>query len=404
MAEVALGPLAAQCPHVEGSRHRHPRGMTVVGQAEMAAGARRAPPVAVVAVVASGDVCYCRVPFAVHVWRCLTVILAFSSFAVHTPRAVDAADVPHRYQGHVHGCEDPRGVLCQYRRQHGPGSGLVICRRASICQLATPQTIRVGHHRRHPRWPTNGVDRGAAAQGEGTRPTRRCNCWNCVRRDSWPACCRSCLSAQLVFPCSAQRSCVCVMCGVCRCLLRQDIRNLTSGTGVVWYSMTVRPVDFRMNPFRFMAKYFNIWHEPLRGACREVPGSAGNVICCASVWYRFCPCLPPACCRHVERCAQAAVERQRHRYLSEPGHYDARHSRPCPRVHENDRVSCLVEIHIGVCFAVLLANFAVAVVAVVFVVFVVAVAVVSVVVVAVTVVAVVCKVDLCVFVCVCCAA
>ena len=69
MAEVALGPLAAQCPHVEGSRHRHPRGMTVVGQAEMAAGARRAPPVAVVAVVASGDVCYCRVPFAVRVWR-----------------------------------------------------------------------------------------------------------------------------------------------------------------------------------------------------------------------------------------------------------------------------------------------------------------------------------------------
>ena len=52
---------------------------------------------------------------------------------------------------------------------------------------------------------------------------------------------------------------------------------LIEGTGVVWYSMPVKVVSAYANPFRYMAKYFSIWHEPLRGGC--VTGLFGRDCC-----------------------------------------------------------------------------------------------------------------------------
>ena len=48
-------------------------------------------------------------------------------------------------------------------------------------------------------------------------------------------------------------------------LLLQDAYVFQQGTGVMWYRTSVKPIEFRKNPFRHMAAFFSIWHEPLRG-------------------------------------------------------------------------------------------------------------------------------------------
>ena len=46
----------------------------------------------------------------------------------------------------------------------------------------------------------------------------------------------------------------------------QEAYMFNAGIGVMWYATSVKPVDFKKNPFRHMAAFFSVWHEPLRGA------------------------------------------------------------------------------------------------------------------------------------------
>ena len=174
----------------------------------------------------------------------------------------DASRVPHRRKWYLHERKDAPAVLCKHRREHQCQRGLVVCRCPPCHAHLAGASIRGGRGERHSKCQT-------ADKGPGTRTMpcvapchvtcRETNLGIVFAFGFMGGCLRVCTLVD--------RSCTDLFpFGACACTRVQDVSELASGTGVVWYTLPLLPAGSkRKSPFRFMARYFGVWHEPLRG-------------------------------------------------------------------------------------------------------------------------------------------